>query len=421
MEAGDPTLIPLSRLWEAGGFEFCQEIVSQLRTLPGWNEARVTKAVQRLERALEMLEQSVPCTTLHGGSDQEATEIFRRLNKGGVALRQSDVEAAELAREYAVGVLSAMQDFVNEERPLRLGFGLSFALRALVLFHRKTAQLKKLPSEWFKLGGPDGRSLEDSWRVAERALRRAFDYVEAQMGWSRRALLPSANALIILAAALDKGGFELDEKSELLYRRWLCLTALRGVFHGAVETTMNRFYKALDKHKGNPANALLDALKGGEGGKIGHKELTASSQPWSAPVQVMYAWLAAHKAQDWLLGTQLTDLVPATGVNLPFGELTVHHIFPRKVVADLLVDPNPANTPANYALVSRETNSKLKDKPPSEALALLSPEQRSRAAVQFFGPEAGDMLEPHDDRLLEFWDWRAKRLAKALNEWLGMG
>ena len=140
-----------------------------------------------------------------------------------------------------------------QQRPQRLGFGFSFAFRALVVFHRETAQFSKLKEDWVETAGPHGRSLRESWRATERTIDQALEFADQRMGWSRRALLPSANALIVLAAALDKADLKVDANSERLYRRWLCLTALRGVFQGSVETTINRFHRAIREAKGSPA------------------------------------------------------------------------------------------------------------------------------------------------------------------------
>jgi hypothetical protein len=420
LKDGDTTLIPLKDLWDSDSFAYCEQVKKQLSALRDWNEQRIAKAIGRLQRAFKMLDQEVPCTTLHKLDTEQAIEVFRRLNKGGVPLRESDLEATELAQQHAYDILEQMRSFISEERPQRLGFSFSFAFRTLVLFHRESADLKGLPPKWVSVPGPQGRTLMESWEAARSALARAMEFVDKRMGWSRRRLVPSLNALVVLAAALDRDREQIDEQSELLYRRWLCLTALRGVFGGSPDTTINRFYRFLLKHKGKPANALLDALKPHESKKITEDELLEGSQPWGAPTQIIYSWLVHQEARDWFQDKPLTELVVAPAGKGLMGDLTVHHIIPRELVAQLWQEANVANTPANYALVSGETNSKLNDKPPKEALALLGPEQRARAALQFFGPEAGEMLEPDDEACLEFWRWRARKLAKALNSWLGL-
>jgi hypothetical protein len=69
-------------------------------------------------------------------------------------------------------------------------------------------------------------------------------------------------------------------------------------------------------------------------------------------------------------------------------------------------------------MLSRATNSELGDKPPDEAYAMLTSEQRKLAACQFFGEAAGDRL--NRDRYEEFMKWRAEHIAGAINDYLGM-
>jgi Protein of unknown function DUF262 len=236
IDQGDPTLIDVKRFFEG-------KIDQQLRSdtqealgrVPGWKAKRVSAAMERYEKAHSMLTQPVPCTTVHV-DDRVAVEVFRRLNQGGSALREADVRAAELARGQAVNVLKRMREFVSEEQPTRLGFGFSFAFRALVMFHRGTSQLRTLPADWTETAGPHNRSLADSWSATRKALSSALHFIDDDVGWSRAALIPSVNALIVLAFALDKGGASPNAVARQRYRRWLYLTALRNVFQGSVET-----------------------------------------------------------------------------------------------------------------------------------------------------------------------------------------
>jgi len=416
-EGGDPTLIPLSLLFEGEDFGLRGKTEEALRLIPGWSATRVDAALARFDRACDMLDQHVPCTTIYAVSDKEAVEIFSRLNKGGTALRQGDVRAAELARGHAVETLKRMREFVMGARPQRLGFGFSFAFRALVVFHRQAAQFSTLKPDWMDAPGPHGRALRESWRATQRAVEEALSFVD-RMGWSRRTLLPSANAVIVLAAAFDKSDFKTSENAEQLYRRWLCLTALRGVFQGSVETTINRFLRALRESRREPAKALTEALKRDEARAIRGDEIDTYGQPWGPATQVMHAWLVAQGAKDWLSGESIDGLVRVGNPNLPGGELTVHHLFARRKLAEFLDYPDDANSPANYALLSRSTNAEFGDKSPDEVLAMLKPEQRKRAELQFFGEAAGDRLKL--DRYFEFCQWRGDRLAEAMNAWLGL-
>lgn len=417
VEEADSTLIQLSLLFGGRDFDLRKETEEALRLIPGWNAKRVEAAMARFDRACDMLEQQVPCTTVKDVSDKDAVEVFSRLNKGGSALRQGDVRAAELARGTAVDVLKNMREFVTGKQPQRLGFGFSFAFRALVLFHRENAQFSRLKPDWMEIPGPHGRSLAQSWRATERAINEALSFVDERMAWSRRALVPSANAIIVLAAALDKGEFKLGAENEQLYRRWLCLTALRGVFQGSVETVINRFHRAIREAKKSVANALVEALTRDESRRVRADEFNKYAHMWGPATQVLHAYFVGHEAKDWLNG-DLIDVLARGGVtNLPGGDLTVHHLFARKVLADFVEYPDDANCPANYGLLSRSTNAELSDKRPDEVLAILSPDQRKLASLQFFGEAAGDRLKPENYE--DFCQWRAERLAEVINEWLG--
>jgi hypothetical protein len=415
---GDSTLIPVSPLFEGTDHLLRKETEESLRLREGWDAKRVDGALGLFDRACKMLDQLAPCTTVYSDDIREAVEVFRRLNKGGTALREGDVRAAELACARAVDVLARMREFVTQDRPQRLGFGFSFAFRALVLFHRESARFSQLKPDWMETAGPHGRSLAESWRVAEHAIEKALEFTDQCMGWSRRALLPSANALIVLASAFDKAGFKLSTDNEQLYRRWLCLTALRGVFQASVETTINRFHRAIRESKGRPAEALVHALKRAESHRVRAEEFTKYGQPWGPATQVMHALLVGQEAKDWLSGDSVATLARCGDVSHPGGDLTVHHLFARKVLAELVEDADDANKPANYALLSRPTNSAFGDKRPDEVWGALTADQRRSAASQFFGEAAGDRLRA--DRYKEFCQWRADRLAEAINDWLGL-
>ena len=421
VDDGDPTLIPVSLFLDEMARNVAAdqdaEVLAALQAR-GWGKKRIEEAMSRLDAARRMLNQQIPCTTVYEIDDRKAVEVFSRLNKGGTPLRQGDVTAAELARGSTVGVLKQMREFVGAEQNIRMGFGFSFAFRALVVFHRESAQFSSLKEDWMDAPGPHGRTLAQSWKAAKEGLERAIAFVDATMGWSRHLLLPSVNALIVLAAAFDRSD-RVSPEDEKLFRRWLCLTALSGTFQGSVETTINRFLRGLKEGKHNVGRALVDGLKRDEAKRIRADDLMLPSQLWGPAVQVMHALFVHRQARDWLDAEQTVDaLARAQADKYPAGQLTVHHIFPRKVLADLKIDSDKVNRSANFALLSRSTNSEFKDKRPEEVLAALTPDQRKRAAMQCFGEAAGDRLKV--ERFEEFCEWRAQRLAEEINEFIGL-
>jgi hypothetical protein len=89
VEVADSTLIPIASLFEGRDFDLRKSTEDALRSLRSWNVRRVASAMERFDRACEMLDQSSPCTTIKDVSDKDAVEVFNRLNKGGTALRQA--------------------------------------------------------------------------------------------------------------------------------------------------------------------------------------------------------------------------------------------------------------------------------------------------------------------------------------------
>jgi hypothetical protein len=417
---GDPTLIEVKRFFDDEiDYQARNETENDLRGLSGWTSQRVTNAMARYDKAYKMLSQHVPYTTVRDVTDDEAVDIFRRLNKGGTALREGDVQAAELARGPAVAVLKKMREFVLEPVPQRLGFGFSFAFRALVVFHQGSAQFKTLRPDWINAPGPHKRTLSESWQAAQKALTQGLKFIDDHMKWSRRALVPSSNAVIVLAFALDKmrAAAPAPDVAQM-YRRWLCLTALRGVFQGSVESTIGRFLRGVRDSRSNPALALVSTLTRNEARAIQAEELTQRAQLWGPATQVFYSWLARRDARDWKTSESLDSLARAN-FKLPEGDLTVHHIFPRSIAAKVLGNPSDANCLANFAIISRHSNSEFGNKLPEDVLNNLDATEREYASLQFFSSDAGDRLDSR--RYEEFRRWRAGQLADAFNEDLGIG
>ena len=168
VEDGDSTLIPLKDLWKSD-HDNRAKIQEAVRDR-GWSDNDQRLAMEWYDGACKMLDCQVPCATIDVGDDKVAIEVFDRLNRGGTALRQGDVLAAQLARAKAVNVLAEMREFVGSERQRRLGFGFSFAFRALVLFHRQSAQFATLRPRWVDAPGPHKRSLMESWNATAKAV-----------------------------------------------------------------------------------------------------------------------------------------------------------------------------------------------------------------------------------------------------------
>jgi hypothetical protein len=387
--------------------------------LAGYSQEEIAHALGRVDAAYAMLNAQITCITISQADDQQVLQVFKRPNRGGTGLKDRDVKAADLGIGKSVEVLQEIQSFVNEIQPKALGFGFSFAFRALVVFHKGTAQFKELSNKWADLEGDRGQSLLESWREAARGLRSAMKFVDG-IGWCRKPLLPSCNGLIPLAYALQRLGREPDATERKVITRWFCLAALRGVFRGSVETTINKHLNKIKKLGKRPVHSLLESLTANMTRPIKYDEPMKPTTLWGPFSQVMFAWVIAQNAKDWITGQPLNQVARLKiGEIRPEETLTIQHIFPRKLLADQEYEQDEANYPSNFAIIGRSPNASLQDLPPNEAMQRLdSYEKRERAQVQFFSKDAGDLLNP--DYYEDFLEWRAKRLAEAWNLWLGL-
>src|SRR5439155_212067 len=143
----------------------------------------------------------------------------------------------------------------------------------------------------------------------------------------------------------------------------------------------------------DPAIAKVNACRRERKRNIRADEINKPGQLWGPTTQVVHSLLVQKAAKDWLTDDTLDALARAAGVGQPAGDLTVEHILPRHLLVNPSASTDAANCVANYALLSRSTNSELADKRPNEVLAILTPAQRKRAGVQFSSEAAGDCLK----------------------------
>jgi hypothetical protein len=413
-----PFRIRLAELFATPHQEMRSDREQKLR-LAGFDTTRIKRATDRIDAAYRMLKTPITCITITQSDDEEVLQVFKRLNRGGTGLREGDVRAADLGIGKPVEVLQELRAFVEKPSANAIGFGFSFAFRALVVFHRGNAQYKYLSRAWTEEKGDRGQSLADSWKEAQIGLNKAIDVV-SQLGWSRKPLLPSCNALIALAYSLHRVERDLKDQEHKDVLQWLCCSALRGVFTGSVETTLNKHLREIKSARA-PIAGLLESLTKNERRGVKPEELLEPANLWGPASQVMFAWLISIDAKDWLTGQPLEKLLKFADQSVrPEETLSIQHIFPRKLLAEKGFNPEDANWPANFAIIGKAPNSSLKDLPPEDAIRRLEThEMRERARMQMFSSDAGDLLAP--DRYEDFVQWRAKRIAETWNKWLELG
>lgn len=422
IDAADPGLVPLHDLvgdQDADSKALQTTIQRVIEGLMEWKRLDATSdtAIQyrtRLGKAATILQQNAVCEEFHNDHVEEAILLFARLNKGGTTLSAGDVEAARLSQEATAHIVDPMRDFVRDPNLLALGFNFSFVTRALVTIHRGSSSFTKLPNNW----ASSAEEIDASWRAAENGLQYAATLAREELGWATRRWLPSVNALIPIAYLFkNHTGSPSKEERESL-KLYLLLSGLRGLFRGAVETSINTFVnpiKIADVNTKNRALLLVNRIPQNRLFKIKPDDIKSTTGMYSPLMQIYLSYLISKNAKSWPSGRSIREVA---GGRIPGDPLAVHHIFPRKYMTSLGLPPEQFNTMANYAILAQSDNAELADRAPAEAYAKLSPQERNMASTQIFFRISDELLDPQ--AYDEFLDHRAKRLAEALNVFLDL-
>jgi hypothetical protein len=211
-----------------------------------------------------------------------------------------------------------------------------------------------------------------------------------------------------------KGG-RLPKDDEREAVRFLCQAAWTGAFSKASETAIDYYLRHLAKTgTDSSAEVLTRAIPKAKLRRVGQDDVLYDPKMTGSLMQIYLAYLVARQARSWPSGELLAEACKTAD-----GErsIQVHHIFPRKFVESVEGDFN-VNTMGNYAILTQADNASLADEDPRVAYGRLTVDQKRSAREQFipFGDE--DALLP--DAYETFIKRRAREMAKALNEFLGL-
>lgn len=427
IQKDDPTLIELSLLIPKTSVNVLEREKNFQRILDKLidhgvikNRAQdIAEYRHRLTLVADMLESDSPCEEFRTDDTDEdldnAIELFKRLNKGGKPLSRGDAEAATLTHRATASIVPKMRKFVQSDNQQRLGLNFVFATRALVTAHRDNSSFSDLPEKWTILGNTD---IKESWKSAEHGLSESVAFVRNELGWCTRRWLPSANALIPLAYMLrDRdGGFLKNEYEDI--RRYLCITGIRGLFRGSVESTINKYISPIRKTTSKSqrkASLIFKTIPKNELRQIKRDDILKERGMYSPLMQVYLAYLVSKGARDWCEESPLID-VAKRDINDP---LAVHHIFPRELLRQHGIEPDRINCMANYAILSQSCNAMIGDKDPKTVYDSLNGKVKDYADDQLFYifAENRDWVSAYE----AFLTMRAGILAERLNTFLKLG
>jgi hypothetical protein len=423
IEANDPLIVPLSEIiptsrdGEARVLKSIEGIIQNLKDQKKLGKSNRNEVVyrERLHKLAAIFKRAALCEEFPDEDEEHAFELFSRLNKGGTSLSAGDVEAARLASAATKKIVEPMRAVAAEREMRVLGVNFIFLLRCLVTVHRGNCSFSKLPRSW----ADDTGEVEASWRRTERAVRATVEFVRSQIGWTTRRWLPSANALIPVVYLLAKTEkFSLKGRDAIYVKRYLLVSGLRSLFHGATETAVNSYVNSIRNTRGEfgrLCRALFERIPQNRRYKIRKEEVRNASGLYSPFMQTYLAFLLEKEARSWPSGRLLKTVLQDA---LPSDPIAVHHIFPKKFMQDMDFPVERLNTAANYAILSQDDNAGIGDGNPFDVWRGLKQNQKEHASLQLCFVAKDDFLKR--DAYEDFIDFRAEKMADQMNEFLGL-
>ncbi len=336
-------------------------------------------------------------------SYEEVTEIFVRVNSLGAKLRSSDLALAQITARWP-GSLALFRDFQKECE--KLGFDIDLGTHLRMLIALLTNQSK------FKTAGSLTREqLEAGWKRANRAMRFAINFTQANAGIDSPTLLSSPFALIALGYWADSRGYEPSQEESQGIRRWLLIANAKGRWsRGSSESLLDQDIATI--RDGGGYQQLLDRLTL----QVGRLDILAvdleGRTSRSSLFKTMFLAFAQDGAKDW--SSSLAISVKHSGAQ---DKLQFHHIFPKAYLRDFGPDLKPSQVDdiSNLAFIGGSTNLKISAKAPSIYLTKLAERADHPLEAQQV-PLETSLYSP--EKYLDFLTERRELISKRLNEFL---
>lgn len=438
----------ISVLWkpETSTFTFIQEFLGALKTrraLSPEEQKRIALAIERLVKL-----QDYPITALEISylvDDDQAAEIFVRINSKGTPLKQADFILTLMSVFWEEG-RKELEIFCQQtKRPpernkpspynhylhpepdqlLRVSVAIGFKRARLEyvysLLRGKDLETKQFSKEQrdkqfaiLKEGQAYALDLQN-WHDFFKVLRRA-GYTSEQFISSQSAVLYTYALWLIGKRDFQVEPFRLRE----LIARWFFMASLTGRYTGAPESRMDQDLAILRGARtaddfGRVLNQEIDAVLTKDYWEVTLPNELETAIAYSPAQFAYYAALCVLDAPVLYSRMRVSDLLNPS-IRPRKVSLERHHLFPRGYLQRIGVsETRLINQVANYALVEWNDNIEVSAKPPSE----YAPKLERR----FSSDEIKEMYRLHalpdgwyKMEYQTFLEERRKRMAKVMRQ-----
>lgn len=280
-------------------------------------------------------------------------DIFNSVNSGGTKLSKGDLTLAKICAEWPA-MRDEMQKALDGFSAKGYDFTRDWLLRCLTVHLAKSAYFSAL----------DGFSVSEIQKGLKETVQlvgTCLDHIAGRLGLDHTRVLGSPFSIATMIAVIDQKEASLPRPSGTVYSTGMSTSSSGGATQAPPRVCL-------------PED--INAVKGGEG-IDGLLRLIKTNRPdlslhpddfwgWSTGARLyplMYLLARMGHARDWGNGIELNSHL--LGKN---SSLDVHHIFPKKVLYAADRNKSMVNQLANYAFLTKETNTEISDKLPSDYL-----------------------------------------------------
>lgn len=334
----------------------------------------------------------------------EVTDIFVRVNSGGVKLDKADLALAQITAKWP-GSLKIFQEFQEECKTKGFDLPMAIHIRNLVAFATNKAFFSNV-------GKLSRAQLQEAWKKAKQGMDDALVFL-GKNHVDNLTLLSSP--LIIISVAFfrhlykEKKGSTLSPEMKKQLAYWTHTANIKRRYSGSSETVLNQDLQSADKHDIEQMLARVEAQAGSL--KISPVELEGRNNR-SAYYKSMFMAFSHDGACDWHTHPEKT-IKEIQEV----AKIESHHIFPRTLLQQAGHSRAEIDDICNLAFISAGTNKWISNRHPADYLREYVTDDSSESELE-------KQCIPTDR---EFWELpnyknflkeRRERVAKRLNEFL---
>lgn len=362
---------------------------------------------QKLQKIDKILDKKISIEQITTNSSAVVLELFKAVNTGNKKLTSADLAFASICMRRPKA-RSEMRERLDQWRCQGYGsFKELWLLRGIAATLEGDAKYKVF----------DDISSEKFYCGLQRFGKHVDDILEmfrTHLGLDQKNVLRSHFSLIILARYLEingglKGGDE--EIARLLY--WYILTVVLGHYSKSSDRYLQRDLDILNDNQHNLGRTqiqkLIKELKDRHGSHKLSEEHIQGTTTNSSSYMILHILTRVAGARDLIKDKPLNEK------SFPSDSLQTHHIFPVSRLKGKGKTRKSINRIANYALLTRESNSELRDKLPNDYLACCKKSNPEVLKSQWIPVDSRNWTIKKYNNFLKI---REKNLARAANELL---